>query len=141
LVLVGPVDDSVAEKASKLADLPNVALVGEQPSHAMPSFAQHFDVGVIWFVVDHLTEGVTPLKMYELLAAGTPCVSTPLPAAVGEPAVDTAADSTAMVAAIERALQLKDRGALEAAGRQADWTSRLSPLIERLLEVGLDRAR
>ncbi len=139
-VLVGPVDPAVADRLDAVTGPANVVWLGERPSDAMPSYVQHFDVGAIWFVVDHLTRGVTPLKMFELLAAGTPCVSTPLPAALDEPAVVTAGDPEAMAAAIEqaRATSVDD---LRAAGEAADWTARLRPLVELLEAEGLTRAR
>jgi glycosyltransferase involved in cell wall biosynthesis len=139
-VLVGPVDEAVAGRLEEVTALPNVTWLGERPSDGMPAYVQHFDVGVIWFVVDHLTEGVTPLKMFELLAAGTPCVSTPLPAALEEPAVATASEAVAMVAAIAEALQTP-APELRAAGEAADWTARLRPLVDLLEAEGLARAR
>jgi len=134
--IVGPIDETVAVRAQAAATRPNVTFLGERPSRDMPAYVQAFDAGVIWFVVDRMTEGVTPLKMYELLAAGTPCVSTPLPAAVEEPDVLTAADAEGVVAAVERALRQPECG-LRSAGAAADWGARIRPLLELLEERGL----
>ncbi len=140
-VLVGPVDPRARSEADRLAELPNMVLLGERPSHSMPAYVQSFDVGVVWFQVNEMTEGVTPLKMYEYLAAGVRCVSTPLPAAVGEPTVGTAGNAVEMVAAIEDALSRADQDALISAAASHSWDRRLAPVIERLREAGLDRAR
>jgi glycosyltransferase involved in cell wall biosynthesis len=137
-VLVGPIDPEVAQRVEALQGRPNVTVLGERASDAMPGYVQGFDVGVIWFEVDQMTEGVTPLKMYEYLAAGVPCVATPIPACVTEPLVDTAGDVASMVAAIERALDI-DGEALRVAAREHSWDENLKPALDRLDELGLRR--
>jgi glycosyltransferase involved in cell wall biosynthesis len=138
LVLVGPVDDRVKSPLEAVAGLQNVTWLGERPSSQMPAYAAAFDVGVIWFTIDRMTEGVTPLKMFEYLAAGTPCVSTPLPAAVGTKGVEVAATPTEMVAAIDTALEL-DEQSIKRIGSSHDWTARLQPVLDRLDELGRRR--
>ena len=137
-VLVGPIDPEVAQRVEALQGRLNVTVLGERASDAMPGYVQGFDVGVIWFEVDQMTEGVTPLKMYEYLAAGVPCVATPIPACVTEPLVDTAGDVASMVAAIERALDI-DGEALRVAAREHSWDENLKPALDRLDELGLRR--
>jgi glycosyltransferase involved in cell wall biosynthesis len=142
-VLVGPVDERVRHEADLLATLPNVDLLGERPSDAMPGYVQGFDVGAIWFQLTEMTQGVTPLKMYEYLAAGVACVSTPLPACVEEPAVATAADSETFVARLGEALatsgDLDVMAKRRAAAEAHSWQARLEPALERLKALGLDR--
>lgn len=142
-VLVGPVDERVRREADLLAALPNVELMGERPSDAMPGYVQGFDVGAIWFQITEMTQGVTPLKMYEYLAAGVPCVSTPLPACVEEPAVATAADPDTFVARLREALAASGDLNLMVERRKAaeahSWQARLEPALERLRALGLER--
>jgi hypothetical protein len=76
--------------------------------------------------------------MFEYLAAGTPCVSTPLPAAVGTKGVEVAATPTEMVAAIDTALEL-DEQSIKRIGSSHDWTARLQPVLDRLDELGRRR--
>jgi glycosyltransferase involved in cell wall biosynthesis len=140
-VLVGPVDPRVAERVAPLRALPNVELLGERPSSLMPSYVQAFDVGTVWFQVNDLTRAVTPLKMYEYLAAGVPCVATPLPACVDEPAVTTAATPDEFAAALDRALASAHAAALRETARRHDWTALLRPVVDRLGALGLDRVR
>lgn len=144
-VLVGPVDPRVGEQAERLAQASNVTLLGERPPDAMPGYVQAFDVGSIWFEVTDMTRGVTPLKMYEYLAAGKGCVSTPLPACVEAPEVRTASDPDAFVAELEAELaSAGDPGVVEArrrAARAHSWEARLEPALRRLAELGLDTVR
>ena len=71
-VLLGGVFD-VDTKA--LAALPNVSLLGQQPYQTMPQYAWHFDVCVIPFKVNPITDATDPVKLYEYLSAGKPVVS------------------------------------------------------------------
>jgi glycosyltransferase involved in cell wall biosynthesis len=142
-LLVGPVDERVGSEAEQLAAVPNVELLGERPSDAMPGYVQTFDVGAIWFQLTEMTQGVTPLKMYEYLAAGVPCVSTPLPACIEEPAVATASDPESFVARLEEALAAShDSEAIverRATARTHSWQARLRPAFDRLNALGVDR--
>jgi glycosyltransferase involved in cell wall biosynthesis len=137
-VVVGPIYDRVADQASRLSQLANVDFLGERRSDEMPAYAQAFDVEAIWFVVNDMTSGVTPLKMFEALAAGTPVVGTPLPSCVEESTVRTAADPAAFRAALEGALSdASDPSWLTGAARaaaDADWDNRIRPLLDRLDE-------
>lgn len=138
-VLVGPSSDRVQQRLADLSQLPNVTLIGERPSDDMPAYVQAFDVGVIWFKLDEMTRSVTPLKMYEYLAAGVPCIATPLPACEDEPLVMIAADARSMAQAIDDALMM-DRNSLQAESRKHSWVARLEPVMERLDQTGKRRA-
>jgi glycosyltransferase involved in cell wall biosynthesis len=137
-VLVGPIDPEVVERVEMSHERANLTVLGERPSVAMPGYVQGFDVGVIWFEVDRMTEGVTPLKMYEYMAAGVPCVATPIPACVAEPMVDTASDVAGMVSVIEKALHTVDE-TLRAAAREHSWDKSLGPALDRLGNLDLRR--
>jgi len=61
------------------ADLSNVHLLGQVPFDALPGYCKAFDVGLIPFRINRLTQNVNPIKLREYLAAGLPVVSTDLP--------------------------------------------------------------
>ena len=142
-VLVGPVLEPAQEVAARLAELDNVRFVGERSSDEIPAYVQRFDVGLIPFRLDTMTEAVSPLKMYEYLAAGVPVVSTPLPAAIKTDGVRTADDPETFAAAIDAALgDRRDPRCAEQARRQAaaaEWTVRLQPVLDRLDALGRRR--
>jgi hypothetical protein len=138
-VLVGPHDPRAQEQVDRISRLDNVELLGERPSETMPSYVQAFDVGTVWFQVNDLTRAVTPLKVYEYLAAGKAVVSTPLPACEAESTVRTAGDVDAFAAAIDAALAEGDVHARRAAAQANDWRVLLQPLIDVLEAKGLIR--
>jgi glycosyltransferase involved in cell wall biosynthesis len=138
-VLVGPHDPRVADRVERLSRISNVELLGERPSSTMPSYVQAFDVGTVWFQVNDLTRAVTPLKVYEYLAAGKAVVSTPLPACEAEPTVRTAPDARGFAAALDECLRDPDVDRRVAAGRQNDWRVVIAPLLADLEAKGLLR--
>ena len=140
-VLVGPVDDRVAGDAEALGRLPNVTILPARPAVEVAAFVRGFDVGLVPFVVDEMTRGVTPLKMFEYLASAVPVVATPLPACVDHPAVDVADDAEGFASAVDAALRLDParRAALRHSAEEASWDRRLRPLLDRLDALGLRR--
>ena len=137
-VLVGPVDPLVKGEAAELSALPNVHLLPAQPSDRIAEFVRGFSVGILPFVINEMTQAVTPLKMYEYLASGVPTVATPLPACVQHPAVATASDARSFAAGIDGALDMTapQRLDLRAHAETAAWRQRIVPLLNRLEELG-----
>lgn len=64
---------------SRLANLPNVSLPGEEAYESLPEWLGRFDVAIIPFKRTSLTEATNPVKVYEILAGGKPIVSVPIP--------------------------------------------------------------
>ena len=63
----------------RLAKLTNVSLLGEKHYAEIPAWVGRFDVVIIPFKRTPLTESTNPVKAYEILAAGKPIVSVPIP--------------------------------------------------------------
>ena len=63
VVIIGQVEVS--------ADLPpcrpNLFFLGQKPYDSLPNYLARFDVGIIPFEVNHLTTGVSPVKLFEYL--------------------------------------------------------------------------
>lgn len=74
LVFVGRIMAEAA--ANKLAELPNVHLLGSRPPAQLGNYLMTFGVGLIPFVKNKLTAGIYPLKINEYLAMGLPVIST-----------------------------------------------------------------
>jgi teichuronic acid biosynthesis glycosyltransferase TuaH len=84
---------------------PNLVRFGAKPYAELPAWVQRFDVALIPYRQEPFNLASFPLKVFEYLAAGTPVVSTPLPALEGmAPFVRIAADAEQYVAAVDEAL-------------------------------------
>ena len=138
--IVGPVRPDVSEQAGAIG-LPNVHFLGERGPDDIGSFVRSFDVGVVWFKVNRLTEGVSPLKVYEWLASGVAAVSVPLPAVLADPLVESGDSVVSIVEAVEKALHLRatpgwaEQAALATSG--STWTARISPVRAHLEAIDL----
>jgi len=75
-ILLGGVFDV---DVSRLRNLPNVKLLGQQPYETMPQYLYNFDACVIPFKINPITEATDPVKLYEYLSGGKPVVSVALP--------------------------------------------------------------
>lgn len=76
VLLVG--NDTVGAK-KVLQDLANVVLTGEVPYDHLPYYLHAFDVCLLPFKVNALTQATNPVKVYEYLASGLPVVCVDLP--------------------------------------------------------------
>ncbi|MEM2256193.1 MAG: glycosyltransferase [Candidatus Bathyarchaeia archaeon] len=75
--LIGPLMEKEIVKV--LGNTRNVKFFGEIPYNELPLKLKEFDIGIIPFKINELTEAVDPIKVYEYMAAGKNVVSTNLP--------------------------------------------------------------
>jgi teichuronic acid biosynthesis glycosyltransferase TuaH len=73
-VFAGPVTESFVPMPFK--NLPNVYFVGRIPYAEMPSVIKGFDVCMIPFKKDEVSNTIFPLKLFEYLGAGKPVIAT-----------------------------------------------------------------
>jgi glycosyltransferase involved in cell wall biosynthesis len=82
LVFLGPVNASkLAETWQALQAMPNVHYLGSVEWSQVPHYVKGFDVGLMPYVQDQHSETISPLKLYDYLAAGLPIASMSIPAA------------------------------------------------------------
>ena len=75
-------------RVSRLLRLPNVRFKGFVPYERLAAVLPGFDVGVIPFRKNRVTDILSPLMLYEYMAAGCPVVSTSIPEVLPFPTVD-----------------------------------------------------
>jgi glycosyltransferase involved in cell wall biosynthesis len=132
IVLVGP---ATAEVRRALPDA-NVHFLGRRPYSELPRYLAGFDCCLIPFRACPLTAAVSPVKLYEYLAAGKPVVSTPLPSVLPfAKEVLVAADERFLEAVEEAVTGRNDVVASEARRRRArahTWDQRVARILEAL---------
>lgn len=77
--LIGPIEPLA--RVNKVRGLSNVHFLGKMPYENIPALIAGFDVCINPFVLDRLSDTVSPIKLYEYLASGKPVVSVDMPAA------------------------------------------------------------
>jgi glycosyltransferase involved in cell wall biosynthesis len=138
-VLLGDIRCNVAA----LGGVKNIHLLGGRPYEQLPAYCRGFDVGLIPFRMNRLTQAVNPIKLREYLAAGLPVVSSPLETVRRyAPAVQVAETLDEFLAACQRALATAGNGQQRARQdlvRSEGWgacVEYLSHLVETLPRTG-----
>ena len=144
VVLVGPI--GLDEQGVQPLQRPNIHLLGVRPYVDLPGYVQHFDVGIIPYVISPWTVAVDPLKLLEYLAAGLPVVTTAIPEAAKYAAeVTIAGEHPGFIEGVRRALA-GDRNAQRARGqafaRLHTWEQRADRFLaftESVLDTRMER--
>ncbi|MFN0112773.1 MAG: glycosyltransferase, partial [Blastocatellia bacterium] len=135
-VLLGGVFDV---DVSRLQSLPNVKLLGQQPYETMPQYLHHFEVCVIPFKINPITEATDPVKLYEYWSGGKPIVATKM-SELQQYSDDVylADDADDFVAKLDAALAESDPQLAErrrALARQHTWKNRYDRIAEGLRQI------
>jgi glycosyltransferase involved in cell wall biosynthesis len=139
LVIVGEHNNADAAGMARLRALPNVHFLGRKPYAALPGYCKAFDVALLPFLKNELTENANPLKLREYLAAGLPVVSTDIPEAkaVAERGVYLADGADAFVTRVGEALSGgagPNRARSDAMARES-WDEKVADIETLLMEL------
>ncbi len=138
IVLVGPVENI------KIPSLSNIHLLPPIQYSSVPEYINAFDVCMIPFIADSLSEKVDPIKVYEYLSLGKPVVAINLPELEKvRGLIYLAKDKFDFINCIKRALEENDLQLRErrmAYARQNSWTIRVEQLI-RTVENYLNKKK
>jgi len=118
----------------------NVHVLPALPYAQLPEAIAHWRAAWLPFCVSELTRGVNPLKAREYLAAGLPCISTPLPELAALPQVSVGASAKDVIHFLETEVAA-DTEAKRLARRTAmlehSWSARATSLRESLNDLEL----
>lgn len=133
----------VAECLADLRSMPNVRICPEVPHDEIAPWLRDADVGLIPFLHCDLVRAVSPLKVYEYLAAGAEVVQSGMPDIEGYPGVRTARDADEFVAhvrAADRSVLPSDEAAAVAAfAERSTWLARLREFDRVVASLTADR--
>ncbi|MES9905309.1 MAG: glycosyltransferase [Sedimenticola sp.] len=131
-VFIGKADVDMGD----LQRLHNVTLLGPRPHQQLPSYSQHWNLGLLPFCDNPQIRACNPLKLREYLATGRPVVSTDFPAAQHySDLIHIVNSAEEMVGAICNARFDGDSSSRQAAVAQHTWQARADMVagwLERL---------
>lgn len=140
-VLVGPISKEYVDDS--IYNAPNIFVKGAVPYDQMPSVLKGFDVAIIPFKKDEVSNSIFPLKLFEYLGSGKPAVSSDFNPDLQEFTGDTVAycqTAEEFTRAINEAL--KDTPELQqkrlAVAAENTWEHRIIE-IEKLLALNLKK--
>lgn len=137
-LLIGPDYDGSIHR-SRLKRYPNVLWIGPRDYATLPYYLAHFDVAIIPFAINEITNATSPLKLYEYLAGGKPVVTTPMPECLQYPEVFIGKDAVEFAEHLDTAAtsgkDMARRKKLQALGRQNSWQSRAEVVVARLESI------
>ncbi len=133
---VGPVGaGDPGTDITALGAAPNIHLLGSRPYSQLPSVLRGADAAIIPYAINALTRSVSPMKVFEYMAAGIPVASTPLPAMADTEGVRFAADAAGLVQALEEEMEADSperRLARSQAASRYSWEARLDEIEDAL---------
>ncbi len=140
-VFIGPVDSYYIKESD--FEGKNLYLKGAVPYEMMPAVLKGFDVAIIPFKKDEVSNHIFPLKLFEYLGSGRPVVSTDFNPDLKDFTADTVwycANAAEFTEALNASL--KDTNALQkkrlAVAADNTWEHRILE-IEALLELNLKK--
>lgn len=123
-----------------LSDGPrNIYILPAIPYKKLPATAVWFDVALIPFKINEITNATSPLKLFEYMALGLPVISTSIPESSRYKSVCVAADERSFVQGIGMAYQQRSRDACrrrlrEEAARNS-WDAKALKILRLLDQI------
>lgn len=135
IILIGVEHDDSLKK-SGLLERKNVRYFGRKPYDVLAGYVHYFDVCMIPFVLNEITESTSPVKLFEYMAMEKPVVSTALPECMKYDPVVTAHSQKEFVEAVydcwnEREDQ-KRKEQLSRCAWENDWSAKAGQLKQYL---------
>lgn len=140
VAIIGPVSPSQGERVRLASRAPNVCFYGYVPYEHLPPLLRLFDVALLPFRINPVTDVTNPVKLYEYLASGLPVVATRMQeleriAAAGTaPGLRLASDAEAFCTLVEAAMDKATRDT-EAGTRRLDWSAFRNAWLSRATDV------
>ena len=142
-VCVGPTGAGDRTPRSSLPQQANLHYVGTLPQIELPDVLRHCAACIIPYHLNEYTTAVSPLKLYEYLAAGMPIVATPITSLRDKDALGLYLAEPEPAAFAERVRAVlgadkQTRQRISDAAQKYSWSRRMEELIQ-LLDVYLLR--
>lgn len=136
IVLIGVDYDKSIEK-SGMDKLENIHFLGPVNYTDLPAYSKHFDVSIIPFILNDITESTSPVKLFEYMAMGHPIITTDLPECRKYKSTLIAKTHEEFIANVDKALELAQdeeyKETLRREGLENTWDKKAQAIKELML--------
>lgn len=138
IILIG-IEHDESLKGSGILEYDNVRYFGKKPYEELAGYAHFWDVCIIPFLVNDITEATSPVKLFEYMSMGKPVVTTALPECRKYDIVNIAVDKNEFRKKIyeqaEKSLSEEYIDELRNCARSNDWRAKAKEIKECIKEV------
>lgn len=123
---------------SKIEEIENIHYLGKVDYFELPQYANIFDVCIIPFLINDITEATNPIKVFEYMALGKPIVTTAMDECKKYKSVFIANNKKEFIKLIDNALNLNKKidieyfKTLKKEALENTWESKAKPIAELL---------
>lgn len=136
-VLIGQCFDGSDQRIRK-ANQENLILWPAQPYRDLPRFTALFDIQTIPFQVNSITQGTSPVKLFEYMAVGKPILTSAMPECMRYRSVTIYKTADEFIKNVEQLRVLPPDGeyfaVMEQEARENTWDARVDEIIAHLQE-------
>lgn len=138
-VLIGVSYDGSLERSGLLdSSLKNLHWLGMKPYHDLFPYMWRFDVGIIPFKINDITQATTSIKLFEYMACEVPVVSTAMPESKRYQGVLIGETYTQFNTLLDKALRLGNDtqylATIQSVAQERSWDKRAEAILEKLGE-------
>ncbi|RJO61534.1 WecB/TagA/CpsF family glycosyltransferase [candidate division WS5 bacterium] len=135
----GPLDFDTSNDMHKWSEYPNIHFIGTVPKYEdLAERISFFDVCTVPFILNDVTQSISPLKLFEYMAAGKPIVTTDMRECKKYKSVLASKTKAEFVENLDKAMKLKDDRAFQATilkeAKENTWQARTKKIVELLDE-------
>jgi len=105
---------------------PRVRMLGARPIDELPAYLRYTDIAILPFIPGHISDAVSPIKVFEYLFMGVPVASLDLPEVRGYPNVHIASDAAEFARLCERHYDVQN---VDDFIVRNSWSARLDQMI------------
>ncbi|WP_279028379.1 glycosyltransferase [Bilophila wadsworthia] len=138
ILLIGPKYDKSFDD-SGIESCKDIHYIGTVDYNDLPSYVYDYDVAIVPFKVNELTHAVSPLKLFEYMAAGKPIVTTETRECIQYKSCLTANNFYSFLQKIDTALSLKDnieyRNIIYQDALNNSWEQRAKKILKNCLNL------
>lgn len=145
-VISGPLDFDTSNDEHRWKEYPNIHFVGTVEKYEDLAKRIHFfDVCTVPFLLNHVTQSISPLKLFEYMAAGKPIVTSDMRECKKYKSVLASKDEKEFVLNLDKAMKIKDDKDFKALvlkeAKENTWEARTEKIVELLDECDEKRKK